>query len=68
MNLLNIDLREQIDLHYKGRIILNLEFFEKCFDLEFISTLTCYLEKKTFSPDENVIEEGQVGDEIYFII
>lgn len=57
MSLLNLDLKEQIQSHLTGRILLNIEFYEKTFDIEFLSTLSCLFVKKPYSIDENIIFE-----------
>lgn len=40
MELLNNDLRNQIKSHLTGRILLNVEFFEKNFEVDFMSQIT----------------------------
>ena len=45
-----------------------MDFFEKNFDIEFISGLSEVFVKRSYSYDDNIIDEDQLGDEIYFII
>lgn len=58
MKLLNCELKESILSHFTGRILLKIDFFEKNFEIEFLSSLTNYFVKRPYSPDENILEEG----------
>ena len=57
MNLLNEDLRNLISSCYTGRIILKTEFFERNFELDFLSILSTFLVKVSYSSDETIIYE-----------
>lgn len=67
MSLLNSDLKQQIHASFTGRILLSIEFLFKNFKIEFLSVLSSFLIKKSYSPDDNIIKEGEMGAEIYFI-
>lgn len=66
LNLLNDDLRNNVTIHLKGRIIRNCELFDN-FKIEFVSQLVFLLNLKRYSVGDSIIFEKETGDEIYFI-
>ena len=68
MEMLNKDLKLQIQSHLTGKILLNIELFERKFSLQFLTDLSSIFIKKPFYLGENIIYEDSIGDEIFFII
>ena len=66
MNLLNDDLRGTLTVFINGKILKRVAVFSE-FSLEFLSSLTFVLNKKSFICEEYVFNEGDEGHEIYFI-
>ena len=66
MHLLNDDLRNNVTIHLKGRIIRNSELFDN-FKIEFVSQLAFILNQKRYSIGDSIIFEKEIGDEIFFI-
>lgn len=66
MNLLNDDLKNNVTIHLKGRIIRNCELFDH-FKIEFVSQLAFLLNPKRYSIGDSIIFEKEQGDEIFFI-
>ena len=67
MNLLNDDLKDKITIILNGKILHNITVFNN-FSIGFLSQLTFIFLKKTYSLDENIIVEQDLGDEIFYIV
>ena len=67
LNMLNNDLRDQVMIYLKGRILQNSHAFQH-FNLVFLSFICFEFESMPFALDDNIFEEGMKGDKIYFII
>ena len=67
MNLLNDDLKDKITIILNGKIWHNITVFNN-FSIGFLSQLTFIFLKKTYSLDENIIVEQDLGDEIFYIV
>ena len=44
------------------------EFFVSNFELEFLTCLTYQVIKRPYSPDDIILEEGSIGEEIFLTI
>jgi CRP-like cAMP-binding protein len=66
MNLLNDDLKSTITVYVNGKILQSVTVFSE-FPLEFLSNLTFVLNKKSYALDEYLFNEGDDGQDIYFI-
>ena len=60
MGLLNDHLRNTLTIYTNGKILKNIETFD-CFPLEFLSHMTFLFQKKRYSTDEYVFNEGDYG-------
>lgn len=67
LNLLNDNLKGKITVYLNGKILQNIEVLSK-FPIEFLSNVSFILKKKTYAIDENLLIEGDNGDEIFFIV
>lgn len=65
--LLSEPLRDEIYSHIHGVVIKFCKIFEK-FETNFISQLARTLINETFAPGDNIIEEGEMSDKMYFIM
>ena len=65
--LLNNDLSDKVTLHMNGRFLNNLSFSQDL-PLEFLSQLAFTMNTESYTHDDNVIDEGEYGDKIYFIM
>lgn len=68
MDLLNLELREEVESHYFVRFFLKNEFFKSTLELDFLLDLTNFIQRRLYSPEDYIINEGKYGKEIYFII
>eukprot|EP00347_Sterkiella_histriomuscorum_P011514 403372162 len=67
MSLLNEDLKNKITVYLNGQTLHATPLFQM-FDTDFLSQLTLIFNKKSYSVDENIFVEKDLGDEIFFII
>ncbi len=67
MYLLNEDLKSKITVYLNGRHLHFIDLFGE-FRLDFISELTFQLQKKKYALDDNIIFEGEQGNDIFFIV
>ena len=58
LKLLNSNLRGKITVYFNGKILQNIKVF-KNFPIEFLSNLSFIMKKDTFTPQENIIYEGE---------
>lgn len=65
-SLLNKDLLDKITVFLNGRLLASVEIFEN-FKIEFLSELAFLFQKKSFSLDDNILYENEVGNEIFFL-
>lgn len=74
--LLNQDLKEKITVCMNGFILQTIPFFES-FDMAFVSELTFYTRKQTYTTDENIFtvlfskiicQEGERSSEMYYLL
>ena len=66
MSLLNDDLKGTLAVYYNGRILKSVAVFSE-FSLEFLSSLTFVLNKRTYTSEEYIFNEEDESKEIYFI-
>lgn len=66
MDLLNDDLKDRITIYLNGQILHRIKAFDS-FKVDFKSQLTFALTKKSYSVDDNLVVEEDIGDEIFFI-
>jgi len=67
LSLLNMNLRGKITVYLNGKILQNIEVLSK-FPIEFLSNISFILNKKIYSLDENLINEKENGNELFFIV
>ncbi len=67
MEMLNEDLKNKITVYLNGQILHKSSLFKR-FRLDFLSQLTFIFTKKSYSVDENIVVENDLGDEMYFIM
>lgn len=65
--LLSEPLRDEIYSHIHGVVIKYCKIFDK-YESNFISQLARTLTSETFAPSDNIIEEGEMSDKLYFIM
>lgn len=65
--LLSEPLRDEIYSHIHGVVIKFCKIFDK-YESNFISQLARTLINETFAPGDNIIEEGEMSDKLYFIM
>ncbi|CDW85301.1 UNKNOWN [Stylonychia lemnae] len=66
MDLLNSDLRDRITIYLNGQILHKIRALDS-FKIDFKSSLTFAMKRKSFSTDENLVVEEDVGDEIFYL-
>jgi len=66
MGFLNDDLRGKLTVYLNGKILKSVNVLSE-FPLEFLSHLTFVLNKRSFSVEEYVFNEGDEEKDIYFI-
>jgi hypothetical protein len=66
LDMLNETLRDQLIVYLNGQILQASPVF-KYFSMLFLSEITFHLGHHTFAIDDNVFEEGNIGDILYFI-
>jgi hypothetical protein len=66
LNMLNDNLREDVIVYLNGRILESSPVL-KHFSMLFISEITFKLDHHTFAIDDNIFEEGNLGDKLFFI-
>lgn len=66
MELLNEELKDKITIYLNGQIIQKMGVFFN-FKIDFISQLTFVFVQKSYSVDDNLVVEQDLGDEIFYI-
>lgn len=66
MSALSEPLRNEINLHILGRVIITYNFFRQ-FQASFLTLLTKQLKYEFFAPRDVIFSQGEVGDKMYFI-
>lgn len=67
LGLLNVNLKGKITVYLNGKIFQNIDVLNN-FPIEFLSNLSFILNKKTYALDENLINENEFGNELFFIV
>jgi CRP-like cAMP-binding protein len=67
MKALNKNLQIQMQGILNGNILKNIKVFMN-FNLDFLSSIADSFKPQTFSAEENVVEEGEPGGTMYFIV
>ena len=67
MKALNKNLQIQMQGILNGNILKNIKVFMN-FDITFLSSIADSFKPQTFSAEENVVEEGEPGGTMYFIV
>ena len=67
LDLLNENLRGKLIVYFNGRIATNIPVLNY-FPLEIVSSLSLILNKKIFSIYDNILIEGELGNELCFIV
>jgi len=67
MGLLNRDLKDKITIYLNGQILHKIQVLLK-FRLDFLSELTFIMIKKSYSVNDNLIVEEDLGDELFYIV
>ena len=66
LEMLNDTLRDQVIVYLNGRQLQNSAVFTH-FSMLFLSEITFKMGRHTFAIDDNVFEEGDIGNKLYFI-
>jgi len=66
LNMLNDNLRDNLIVYLNGQVLQSSVVF-KYFSMLFLSEITFHLNHHTFAIDDNIFEEGNMGDKLYFI-
>ncbi|CDW80454.1 UNKNOWN [Stylonychia lemnae] len=67
LDMLSESLRLELIIHMNGKMLHNTMLFRN-FDIQFLSELTFVLKKETLSDDFKLFDEGDKGQNLYFII
>ncbi len=67
LTLLNDNLRGKIIVYFNGRILQSIDVLGR-FPIEFLSNLSFILQKRVFAIDDNCVMEGEIGQDIFFIV
>lgn len=67
MSLLNEDLKDKITIYLNGQILYRIAALSN-FKLDFLSQLTFILIKKSYSLNDSLVFEKDLGDELFYIV
>jgi CRP-like cAMP-binding protein len=63
---LNKELWDKITIYLNGKLLYSIEVFQN-FKIDFLSEVTFIFRKKSFSLDDTILFENEMGNEVFFI-
>lgn len=63
---LNKELWDKITIYLNGKLLYSIEVFQN-FKIDFLSEVAFIFRKKSFSLDDTILFENEMGNEVFFI-